>query len=47
MDHLNGVFIVDRVSEIERIQYQKKLKDLERKSKSLMSSDSNKMGFVL
>ena len=47
MDHLNGVFIVDRVSEIERIQYQKELKDLERKSKSLISSDSNQKGFVL
>jgi len=47
MDHLNGVFIVDRVSEIERIQYQKELKDLERKSKSLISLDSNQKGFVL
>ena len=47
MDHLNGVFIVDRVNEIERIQYQKDLKELERKSKSLISSDSNQKGFVL
>jgi len=47
MDHLNGVFIVDRVSEIERIQYQKDLKELERKSKSLISSDLNQKGFVL
>ena len=47
MDHLNGVFIVDRVSEVERIQYQKDLKDLEIKSKSLISSDLNKKGFVL
>ena len=47
MDHLNGVFIVDRVSEIERIQYQKDLKELEIKSKSLTSSDSNQKGFVL
>ena len=47
MDHLNGVFIVDRVSEIERIQYQKDLKDLEKKSKSLISSDLNQKGFVL
>ena len=47
MDHLNGVFIVDRVSELERIQYQKDLKDLERKSKSLISSDLNQKGFVL
>ena len=44
MDHLNGVFIVDRVSEIERIQYQKDLKELERKSKSLISSDSQSKG---
>ena len=47
MDHLNGVFIVDRVSEVERIQYQKDLKDLEIKSKSLISSDLNQKGFVL
>ena len=47
MDHLNGVFIVDRVSEVERIQYQKELKDLEIKSKSLISSDLNQKGFVL
>ena len=47
MDHLNGVFIVDRVSELERIQYQKDLKDLERKSKNLISSDLNQKGFVL
>jgi peptide deformylase len=47
MDHLNGVFIVDRVSEIERIQYQKDLKELERKSKSLISSDLNQKGFIL
>ena len=33
MDHLNGVFIVDRVSELERIQYQKDLKELEKKIK--------------
>ena len=44
MDHLNGVFIVDRVSELEKIQYQKDLKDLERKSKSLISSDSQSKG---
>ena len=47
MDHLNGVFIVDRVGEIERIKYQKELKDLERRSKSLISSNSNQKGFVL
>ena len=47
MDHLNGVFIVDRVSEVERIQYQKDLKDLEIKSKSLISSDLDQKGFVL
>ena len=29
MDHLNGVFIVDRVGEVERIQYQAELKALE------------------
>jgi len=47
MDHLNGVFIVDRVSEIERIKYQADLKSLEKKSKDLISSDATKKGFVL
>ena len=47
MDHLNGVFIVDRVSEVERIQYNTELKELEKKSKKRLKSQSNKMGFVL
>ena len=47
MDHLNGVFIVDRVSEIERIKYKADLKELEKKSKGLISSEKKKKGFVL
>ena len=47
MDHLNGVFIVDRVSEVERIQYNTELKELEKNSKKRLKSQSNKMGFVL
>ena len=47
MDHLNGVFIVDRVGEVERIQYQSELKALEKNSKKLMKSRSGKKGFVL
>ncbi|HJM10152.1 MAG TPA: peptide deformylase, partial [Candidatus Marinimicrobia bacterium] len=47
MDHLNGVFIVDRVGEVERIQYQAELKALEKNSKKLMKSRSGKKGFVL
>ena len=47
MDHLNGIFIVDRVSEIERIKYQADLKELEKKSKGLISSKKKKKGFVL
>lgn len=47
MDHLNGVFIVDRVSEVERIQYKKELKELESNSKNRLKSMSGKKGFVL
>lgn len=47
MDHLNGVFIVDRVGEIERIKYQAELKELEKRSKHRIATDSKKKGFVL
>ena len=33
MDHLNGIFIIDRVSEIEKIKYKKELKTIEADSK--------------
>tara|TARA_B100001175_G_scaffold287438_1_gene269883 strand:- start:49 stop:597 length:549 start_codon:yes stop_codon:yes gene_type:complete len=46
MDHLNGVFIVDRVGEIERIKYQAELKALEKSSRSRMALTPKK-GFVL
>ena len=44
MDHLNGIFIVDRVSEIEKIKYKNELKKLEADSKQ---SQKNKKNFVL
>ena len=48
MDHLNGIFIVDRVSEIEKIKYKKELKRLEKDSKiNLKNSYKNKEKFVL
>ncbi len=47
MDHLNGVFIVDRVGEVERIQYQAELKALKKNSWTLIKSRSCKKGFVL
>ena len=47
VDHLNGVFIVDRVGEVERIQYQAELKALEKNSKKFMKARSGKKGFVL
>lgn len=47
MDHLNGVFIVDRVSKVEQIKYQQELKELEKKSKDKLKSQSGKKGFVL
>jgi hypothetical protein len=47
MDHLNGVFIVDRVGEVERIQYQTELKALKKNSWTLIKSRSGKKGFIL
>ena len=47
MDHLNGVFIVDRVGEVERIQYQAELKALKKNSWTLIKSRSGKKRFVL
>lgn len=47
MDHLNGVFIIDRVSEIERIQYKAELNELEKNSKARLKTQSKIKGFVL
>jgi len=47
MDHLNGIFIVDRVSKVERIKYQQKLKELEKDSQAKLKAQSGKKGFVL
>mgnify|MGYP006082457869 FL=1 len=47
IDHLNGLFIVDRVGEVARMQYQTELKELEKSSKGLSRSSSDKKGFVL
>ena len=46
-DHLNGIYIIDRVSEIEKIQYQTELKELEKISKNRHKAQSGKKGFVL
>jgi len=47
MDHLNGVFIIDRVSELERMKYKKALNELEKKSKRQLKEQSQKKGFIL
>ena len=48
MDHLNGIFIVDRVSEVEKIKYKKELKTIEADSKDYLSrTHKNKEKFVL
>ena len=48
MDHLNGIFIVDRVSEVEKIKYKKELKTIEEDSKDYLSrTHINKEKFVL
>ena len=46
MDHLNGIFIVDRVSKIEKIKHKKKLKKLAADSKYIQKN-KNKENFVL
>ena len=47
MDHLNGILIIDRVSEVERIQYQTELKELKNNSRKHLKTQSGKKGFVL
>ena len=46
MDHLNGIFIVDRVSKIEKIKYKNELKKLVADSK-YSQKNKNKKNFVL
>ena len=46
MDHLNGIFIIDRVGEVEKIKYQTELKEMKKNSSKRMSSKSEKR-FVL
>ena len=46
MDHLNGVFIVDRVSKVEKIKYKNELKKLLADSKYIQKN-KNKEDFVL
>ena len=47
MDHLNGVFIVDRILKSERIKYQKQLRSLENNTKKKMEVIANQKKFVL
>ena len=46
MDHLNGIFIIDRVSEIEKIKYKNELKKLAADSRH-SQTNKNKENFVL
>ena len=48
MDHLNGTFIVDRVSETEKIKYKQELKELAANSKNkLKIKNKSKENFVI
>ena len=47
MDHLNGILIIDHVSEVERIQYQTELKELKNNSRKHLKTQSGIKGFVL
>ena len=44
MDHLNGIFIVDRVSQTEKMSVDKSLRDIEKIS---IEKSKNKRDFVL
>lgn len=47
IDHLNGVFIVDRVSPLVRMQVKKQLKEIKKESKKQKKSINRKESFVL
>jgi hypothetical protein len=47
IDHLNGVFIVDRVSPLVRMQVKKQLKEIEKESNMKKRSINRKESFVL
>ena len=47
MDHLKGIFIIDRVNPLLAIKYNKKLKEIEDSSISLKKSKHKKRDFVL
>ena len=47
MDHLNGVFIIDRVGEVEKIQYKTALKELRSNTQNRITSEKQTKGFVL
>ncbi len=47
IDHLNGIFVIDRISPSERIKYQNQLKTLETNSKNLMKLKTEQKGFLL
>lgn len=47
MDHLNGIFIVDRILKSERIKYKKQLRSLENNTKKKMEVIANQKKFVL
>jgi len=47
IDHLKGVFIIDRVSPLMALQYKKKLKEIEMSSNKSRKVRNTKESFVL
>ena len=47
MDHLKGIFIIDRVNPLLAMKYKKKLKEIEGNSINLKKSKHKKRDFVL
>ena len=47
MDHLKGIFIIDRVNPLLAMKYKKKLKEIESNSINLKNSKHKKRDFVL
>ena len=47
VDHLKGVFIIDRVSHLMALQYKKKLKEIKMNSNKSSKINTTKESFVL
>ncbi len=47
IDHLNGILIIDRVGKLERMKYQKEIKEIKTHAKTLIAKKNQNKRFVL